>query len=435
MPEDLRDLLREHTSAPTRPLDLDGIRRRNEQHSLWSRAALAGGVIAAVWAVAFVVAPVLDRQPPTVLFGAPAGVGDGMPSGESQPVAVAGDGFPTGARLKWQAVGEGPADGRAFPVTAWTGEHYIVWGGEETQDRGSDSGAIYDPVGDEWEATPTGPLGPKTEHTAVWTGSELIVCCGAPTDRGVDAAAYNAGARVWRALPASPLAGVSYAVGVWTGKEMIVTGGVRDGGASQNRTTAAFDPQTGQWRPLPDAPAVLERSAAAVWTGEQMIVWPSSGRTGYALDPAVATWTPLPDSPDPATPTDASVVWTGDEAIVVGSDGRLKERLVAAAYDPAARTWRRLDVPVPTADSFEGNSGSQAAVWAGDRMVVLANALGSGIETGRGGLVLSYDPKADEWRRLPDAPARLHRPPVAWTGDDVIVYGRRLYILGASAER
>jgi hypothetical protein len=139
----------------------------------------------------------------------------------------------------------------------------------------------------------------------------------------------------------------------------------------------------------------------------------------------------LPPPPTRAAPQNASLVWTGEEVVAIGSNAGLRERLVGAAYNPSSRRWRALDVPIPAAVGYEGNNGSQAAVWSGDRVVVLANALGSGLEPiDKRGVVLSYDPTRDEWQRLPDAPVTYYHPNVQWTGDSVIVYGAEVYVLG-----
>lgn len=99
--------------------------------------------------------------------------------------------------------------------------------------------------------------------------------------------------------------------------------------------------------------------------------------------PSLGTWTTLPESPLSPRKT-PSVVWTGTEFIVWGgSDGNPHGLSDGAAFDPATGHWRTI---APTSAAHPGAN----AVWAGDRMVVLA---------GLGGQ--AYDPVTDTWSALP----------------------------------
>ena len=60
---------------------------------------------------------------------------------------------------------------RSSPLSAWTGQHLIVWGG-----GGLNSGGIFDPAGDSWNlmSITDVPAG-RSNAVAVWTGSEFII--------------------------------------------------------------------------------------------------------------------------------------------------------------------------------------------------------------------------------------------------------------------
>src|SRR2546423_11410711 len=85
---------------------------------------------------------------------------------------------------------------------------------------------------------------------------------------------------------------------------------------------------------------------------------------------APGTWRPLPAAP---IEVDAGLtsVWTGTEMIISGvradSPGGsfAKSTHVAAAFNPATQTWRRLAAP-PKSQSFCRRS----AVWTGKEMLV-----------------------------------------------------------------
>jgi hypothetical protein len=77
----------------------------------------------------------------------------------------------------------------------------------------------------------------------------------------------------------------------------------------------------------------------------------------------------------------------------------------AAAYDPRADAWRTLP-DAPLGGPFP------VSVWTGAEMVVVT-------ESG----VAAYDPSTDVWRELPEAPQLLGRTnEIAWTGSEVIVW-------------
>ncbi len=102
-------------------------------------------------------------------------------------------------------------------------------------------------------------------------------------------------------------------------------------------------------------------------------------------------------------------VWTGTELLVFDryKAGR------SYAYDPEARSWRRL-APSPLKERWH-------AEWAGGQVVV------------RGRTKLewaAYDVAADTWRSLPAPPGAHRLWSVHWTGDTLLAvaggYGERL---------
>jgi N-acetylneuraminic acid mutarotase len=125
---------------------------------------------------------------------------------------------------------------------------------------------------------------------------------------------------------------------------------------------------SGSWRRLPPAPIAPGPGAVSVWTGRQMIVF---GRA----------------HPNPP--------WSVD---------------VAAAYNPATRTWRRL-TPFP---GDKGNyEGHYSAVWTGREMLVFGPVDGQ-----------AFNPRTNRWRRLPRSlPAEFGLGLVVWTGREAIAWG------------
>lgn len=234
----------------------------------------------------------------------------------------------------------------------------------------------------------------------------MSACAGGPEPAAVApaAAAYAAGAG-WRELPGSPLSPRSHALGLWTGHEVLILGGsdaapcppAADCAGDPDPLTdaAAVDPATGAWRPLADLPVGLPWAQGVVvggtayvlgtrpggsepvllayriaqdrWeqlplpggrdgmhlvaAGEQLVAVNGSHEHGrgpdYRLDPAGGGWRELP--PDPlGAGFGRTMAWTGRELVLfdrelVPDPGSAKPSLVrAAAFDPAAGTWRRL---------------------------------------------------------------------------------------------
>ena len=287
-------------------------------------------------------------------------------------------------------------------VTLRMGSELLIWGGGYNDDSGADpesTGVRYDPATDTWRQLPPAPGGPQIAAPAAWTGTEVLICCGR-TANGTPggAVAYDPAADTWRELAPPPL---TEAVGAaWFGGRFHVV---------SQFATAAYDPATNSWEQLASPPAdtALSTRSPLVATDAGIVLWPlkpsRSTTNGHRYDPAADTWTELPAPPAEAHPAMADIAWTGDELIVVGGLPAPgvgdSERLVGARLEWATMTWTPLPDVWPEPSPNEGNLGSQAIAWTGDVLIVAASALGSGADP-IDGVIASYDPETDEWRRL-----------------------------------
>jgi hypothetical protein len=131
--------------------------------------------------------------------------------------------------------------------------------------------------------------------------------------------------------------------------------------------------------------------------------------TAGAAAPVAGSWRVLPKAPIAPNDGGLASVWTGKQMLVFGRAATIKQGAhynrvnVAAAYDPARNTWRRLSPPKPT-PSFMDND----AVWTGKEMLVWGQ-----------GTRLGYTPRTNRWRRLPSSPLlSIHdgHGIVVWTG-------------------
>lgn len=160
------------------------------------------------------------------------------------------------------------------------------------------------------------------------------------------------------------------------------------------------------WRRLPTAPLTPRWGSYVAWTGDEFVVWggyahvgtrgEESADDGAAYDPDTGRWRQIADAPVEGMWGGASV-WTGDELWVLTGNGDpngYRSTTVAAAYNPAADTWRRLpDAPAPIEAAAWSSSTGQVVVVEHTRMA------GAGA---RRAWTLAAD--GDRWRPLPDTP-------------------------------
>lgn len=439
MVDDIAQLLWEAAPTPHgNPPPVAGIWRRGRRRRVQRGAIGAASAAACVGVLAGVLSASAGSPASVQLARPPLGATHVPPLSPGVPETAAAE-SPTAAPLPpgsaagsgWAAAPAGPLDQQGSPVTAWTGNEYLLWGGDVGVElpHARALGASYDPVRRTWTTLTTAPLEIGPSSTGAWTGDELIVCCGATQRAAPQAAAYDPAGDRWRLLPSPPMTEADYPISAWTGGELLVLEG------RPHRTTppnAAYDPASRSWRQLAGTPVPLGPDAAAVWAEHEMIVWPSEGGQGVTYDPGADAWSPLPPAPEGVNPVRASAVWTGQEFLVLGAQKDDETRLVGAAYAPAERTWRNLDVPLLATPSFEGNDGSQAAVWSGDRLVLLAGHFGSGPLEDYG-VALSYDPDSDRWDPLPDTPSSMYRPNIVAAGENVLVHAPRRALLTLTA--
>jgi N-acetylneuraminic acid mutarotase len=341
---------------------------------------------------------------------------------------LAGTGTPFGSgatdtSASWRLLPRAPLALDAGQTSVWTGSELIVFGltGAGTDGNLLDSteaALAYDPAERTWRrlAAP-----PRTDtycrRHAVWTGREMLVW-------GCSLLAYDPAADHWRRLPQSSSgAGIV----VWTGRELLGWGGGCCGDATARGE--AFDPDTETWRAVAESPLAPEQQPLGAWTGHELVLFvsgisavdgnalPSELARAAAYDPATDTWRRIAPLPEPRV--GATSVWNGRELLVVGGrDGNGSPARVGLAYNPATDGWRRLP-------AMETGRMQAVAVWTGDRLLVW------GGELGREALLVSrtgyaFDPVADRWSPLPDAPIEGRFDPVfAWTGRELIVWGGR----------
>ncbi len=273
----------------------------------------------------------------------------------------------------WKLLPEAPIAAQVDRTSVWTGRELLV--------LGLHAFAAYEPRRNLWHRLAPPPAG---RYRLAWTGKQAVAW-------GRGAYAYDGS---WRPLPKPPV--TEPAIVAWTGRELV--GWSRSGGA-------AYRPATNKWRALPAAPFL----GSAAWTGRDLIVVAGSRAAAFAPG---SGWRELPALPEPRD--GASAVWDGSELLVVGGNGA---PTAGFAYDPKADTWRRLAL-------MDSGRARAAAVWTGTRLLIWGGETGKPGAFGTPPHGLAYDPRADRWSPLRQAPLRGRlEPVVAWTGRSLIVWG------------
>jgi N-acetylneuraminic acid mutarotase len=335
---------------------------------------------------------------------------------------------------RWRPLSPGPLAVDDARTSVWTGTEMLVVGRHTTRAKDGavltrlDVAAAYDPVSDAWRRLPWPPGSSSfMGYESFWTGKEMIVW-----GQGIREA-FNPVTNHWRRLPDSQLLAIhdGFGLAVWTGHDLIGWGGGCCGDAFSDGV--AYSPTANAWRKVAPSPLAGSQHPIGAWTGRELVIfvngldpngkpWPKRLARAAAYNPATNTWRRI--APLPATREGGNAVWDGREILIVGGSGAPREgksptaATVGFAYNPATNRWRRL----PPMES--GRFGA-SAVWSGKLLLLW----GGSQTTGSGQPVipphgLAYDPKANRWSTLPQAPLLGRLDPTAvWTGRALIVWG------------
>lgn len=83
------------------------------------------------------------------------------------------------ATEEWTALDAPPIEPRRYAAAAWTGQHFVIWGGQKTGETWHGDGAAFDPDNGSWKLLPEPP--PRSErdrHAMTWTGDHLYIVGG-----------------------------------------------------------------------------------------------------------------------------------------------------------------------------------------------------------------------------------------------------------------
>ncbi len=279
---------------------------------------------------------------------------------------------------RWRRLPPAPLPGRSRPTVAAMGPLVLAVGGEVTELQGGDvvtsyevrrDAAVYDPASDAWRPAAPFPLDPRTEPLTAWTGDELVLW-GGQAPRGPraeeeplhDGAAYDPETDRWRSLPVLGFEPSGDTAITWAGERLVLVD-------SAGRA-AAWRPGDDAWERLPDGPASAADAAdeglaspSLVWTGDEVLLWQGGG-AGGRLEFDAPAWRPIAESPIPTPLHGQTTVWTGERMLVVGglviAPSLYAFHREMAAYDPATDRWEALASP-----PFIPTTGGGVLTWTG----------------------------------------------------------------------
>ena len=318
--ENVRQLLRDGASVPTRKVDVGLVMRRSRQLRrlrLVSMSALGATAVLVVAISATNLDGLARPERGSIRDKRPAAISEGWTE------------FPT------------PPEVREGMAVAWAGSRLLAWGGCEPGGAGpckpTAGGFGFDPVTRDWSPLEPAPVAGSNAQ-AVWTGKEAIFLL--EDENRLKGQAFDPAAGSWRAIATPPIEPRFGAVAVWTGSEVIFWGGgersdppVADG--------AAYDPVGDTWRRIAEAPIGLNL-ASGMWTGHEMLVIGSllddrnladtRYSVGAAYDPEADVWRELPSSE--LSPQATSAVWIDDRALAWDYE------VHSQIYDANLNAWR-----------------------------------------------------------------------------------------------
>lgn len=335
----------------------------------------------------------------------------------------------------WTPADDSPLVDVSNPITAWTGEELLAFGGYLAPcppnldcmgpQTTSTQGAALDPITGNWRPIADLPI-PFTNASTVAVDGTVYVWgtragdpAGGATKQGT-LLAYDVDQDRWSELPKPFDGGARYQL-VDGGDALILNPSSDEGGTQPVRR---FDLATETWDVLPDdpLPRLFDRSLTEIdgvlyLFGKHIVPAGSLGREpafGARLDLATMRWEELPAT---GVVGDAAIVAVGDTIISTPPGSSREEPRPQPAgrrFDPETGTWS--DLPdVPDEDPAGSATGPPRAAGYATRSAFLVSP--------QGGLVLDLDDGTWTWVDRPPTFAGETERVVADAGGEPVALG------------
>lgn len=298
----------------------------------------------------------------------------------------------------------GPPPNRSTPVES-----------NELRETWNDRVSVAPPPGvtqefDGWSMGPAMPLA-RSEHAVTLFDGKVWVLGGYPPGRLPSnlVQVYDPATVRWTLGPSLPRPMHHIMTAVVDGKLYVIGGEIE--GASTGKpevfvaTTLVHDPAVGGWVERAPMPTARSGGGAAVVNGRIYVAGgrPPGGSAFEVYDPATDRWEKLPDLPTQRN--HLAMVALNGKIIVAGGrfqPGAMAERTdVVEIYDPATGQWSR-GAPLPAP-----RGGITGAVLNGCLFVFGGEGEPNHV-MGLTPTTYGYDPRTDQWTRLPDMPIGVH---------------------------
>lgn len=202
-----------------------------------------------------------------------------------EDVSILGDGASYDAAAgSWQPISQSPRPTGARGPSVWTGDRWLLGGGENGTDGGTDHGWVeYDPRTDGWRRLPDPPFPGDLVQQAVIVDDRVLVW----PQPGSSGAAYLPATRRWE-----PVAALPGALGVGEVSRLLVPvdGGVVVVGSELHEPAwrlGMYNAMANTWSDMPGPPVTPRQSAAVSGGGSWLLIWGGFGSGGLSSDGAV----------------------------------------------------------------------------------------------------------------------------------------------------
>ena len=265
----------------------------------------------------------------------------------------------------------------------------------------------------------SGCSGPATPPPSATTTPLAAVTAATTAQAGTSAVASPSAATAWRRIADLPTPRSEVAAAVSHGSIVFVIGG--QGGPQR---VERYDATAERWDRAPDLPIGVDHAMSAASEGLQSsapqgvfvfggyLANGSPTARSFRFDGAAGRWEEIAPMPAPRA-AGAAVELGGSIFIVGGADG---SRLIAPTYEDNVftREWRTVAaIPTPR-DHLAGAAIGGKICAVGGRQLSMSLNLAA---------FECYDPRADSWARMPDAPT-------ARGGIGAGAYGVQIYVVG-----
>ncbi|MCB1087664.1 MAG: hypothetical protein KDM63_11510 [Verrucomicrobiae bacterium] len=214
----------------------------------------------------------------------------------------------------------------------WTGTHMVIWGGATAVSNYANDGALLGKNSGTWQwqlMSPNNSPPARRNYAMSWTGNRVFVWGGIPQGGGGTntGGLYDPVGDIWTATSAlnAPSAR-NLPVAAWTGNEIFVWGGVQSGTYLNNG--GRFNPDTNVWSTIPIVGGPSGRAwHSLTWVGSDLVVWGGQTNGDVVLgDGALYSnindgWNVISNDGAPSKRFNSSAVWSGKEVYFVGGRG------------------------------------------------------------------------------------------------------------------